>query len=56
MIVSLDDSDISSSVRMLKEEVHTQKMADAAVGLGADNRRPQRPEDDANEAMKDIER
>ena len=42
---------------MLKEEAHTQKMADAAVGLGADNRRPQRTEDDANnEAMKDIER
>ncbi|KAJ9611569.1 hypothetical protein H2200_004753 [Cladophialophora chaetospira] len=44
-------------VRMLKEEAHTQKISDAAVGLGADNRRSQLTQDDAsNDAMKDVER
>ncbi|KAG9773252.1 hypothetical protein KCU88_g5840, partial [Aureobasidium melanogenum] len=36
-------------VRMLKEEAHSQKLADAAVGLGTDNGRPDR----SNEAMED---
>ncbi|KIY02935.1 uncharacterized protein Z520_01400 [Fonsecaea multimorphosa CBS 102226] len=44
-------------VRMLKEEAHTQRTADAAVGLGTDKRRSHAPEDDpVNEAMKDVER
>ncbi|ETI25055.1 hypothetical protein G647_04425 [Cladophialophora carrionii CBS 160.54] len=48
-------------VRMLKEEAHTQKVAEAAVGLGADDRRARLAQTDAhahvgNEAMKDIER
>jgi len=43
--------------RLLKEEAHSQQMADAAVGLGADDRRSQRVQGDAsNDAMKDVER
>lgn len=38
-----------TSIRMLKEEAHSQKLADAAVGLGTDNGRPDR----SNEAMED---
>ena len=42
---------------MLKEEAHTQKISDAAVGLGADDRRSQRMQDNApDDAMKDVER
>ncbi|KAL2441837.1 hypothetical protein ABEF95_016671 [Exophiala dermatitidis] len=36
-------------IRMLKEEAHSQKLADAAVGLGTDNGRP----DQSNEVMED---
>jgi len=44
-------------VRTLKEEAHSQKMADAAVGLGSENRRAQHSENKAdNEAMEDVER
>ena len=40
---------------MLKEEAHTQKLADAAVGLGTENRRSQRTDDEPNtEAMVDV--
>lgn len=40
---------------MLKEEAHSQKAADAAVGLGTDNGRPQQSHDDPkNEAMQDV--
>lgn len=39
-----------TSVRMLKEEAHSQKLADAAVGLGTDNGRRQQN----NEAMEDV--
>ncbi|EXJ73406.1 uncharacterized protein A1O5_03166 [Cladophialophora psammophila CBS 110553] len=54
---SVERPDFGTSVRMLKEEAHTQKAADAAVGLGTDNRRPRVSEDGpGNEAMKDIER
>lgn len=44
-------------VRMLKEEAHSQKMADAAVGLGTDNRRAQHTDTDSEpkEVMQDIE-
>jgi hypothetical protein len=46
---------------MLKEDIHTQKVADAAVGLGTDDRRARLAENNAqdgvgNEAMKDVER
>jgi len=42
---------------MLKEEAHSQKMADAAVGLGTDNRRAQHTDTDSEpkEVMQDIE-
>ncbi|KIW69342.1 hypothetical protein PV04_05223 [Phialophora macrospora] len=48
-------------VRMLKEDAHTQKVADAAVGLGTGDRRARLAENDAqdavrDEAMKDVER
>ncbi len=40
---------------MLKEEVHSQKLADAAVGLGTDNGRVQQSQHDlSNEAMEDA--
>lgn len=40
---------------MLKEEAHTQKLADAAVGLGTDNRRSQRSDNKPNtEPMEDV--
>jgi len=40
---------------MLKEEAHTQKMAEAAVGLGTDNRRHQdRRDEQNNEMMEDV--
>ena len=56
-VVSLNSTDSNISVRMLKEEAHTQKMADAAVGLGSDNRRSQRSvEAEGDQAMKDVER
>lgn len=38
---------------MLKEEAHSQKLADAAVGLGPDDRRKQ-PVQDLPQAMEDI--
>jgi len=42
-------------VRMLKEEAHSQKLADAAVGLGPDDRRKQRSTDESHStAMEDI--
>jgi bud site selection protein 20 len=42
-------------VRMLKEEAHSQKLADAAVGLGTDNGRIQQSQNDLNtEAMEDV--
>ncbi|KAK4938656.1 hypothetical protein LTR10_020924 [Elasticomyces elasticus] len=42
-------------VRLLKEEAHTQKLADAAVGLGTDDRRSQRIDHEPNtEAMEDV--
>lgn len=42
-------------VRMLKEEAHSQKLADAAVGLGYDDRRKQQPQDESvSTAMEDI--
>jgi len=40
-------------VRMLKEEAHSQKLADAAVGLGPDDRRKQ-PDESLSHAMEDI--
>jgi hypothetical protein len=41
---------------MLKEEAHSQKMADAAVGLGSDRGQNQRLQnEDHTEAMKDVE-
>ena len=56
-MVSLQDSNNTPSVRMLKDAAHTQKTADAAVGLGSDNRRSHPSEVVAdNEAMKDVER
>lgn len=39
-------------VRMLKEEAHTQKMADAAIGLSRDNRRNQ--QEPNNEMLVDV--
>jgi hypothetical protein len=55
-VVSMNSTDSDISVRMLKEEAHTQKMADAAVGLGSDGRRSQRSaEAEGDEAMKDVE-
>jgi hypothetical protein len=40
---------------MLKEEAHTQKMAEAAVGLGTDSRRHQdRRDEQNNEMMEDV--
>ncbi|OAL35810.1 hypothetical protein AYO20_04960 [Fonsecaea nubica] len=43
-------------VRMLKEEVHTQRLADAAVGLGTDKRHSHSSENAPdNETMKDME-
>jgi hypothetical protein len=40
---------------MLKEEAHSQKLADAAVGLGTDNGRIQQSQNDLNtEAMEDV--
>ncbi|KIW61383.1 hypothetical protein PV05_01512 [Exophiala xenobiotica] len=42
-------------VRLLKEEAHTQKMSDAAVGLGTDSRRHRDLEDEQNnERMEDV--
>ena len=42
---------------MLKEEAHTQKTADAAVGLGTDDRRSlQTVAEPDKEAMEDVER
>jgi hypothetical protein len=38
---------------MLKEEAHSQKLADAAVGLGPDDRRKQ-PDESLSHAMEDI--
>ena len=51
---ALHNSDFNRSVRMLKEEAHTQKQADAAVGLGSDKRRSQRSEEVVDETMKDA--
>lgn len=40
---------------MLKEEAHSQKLADAAVGLGPDDRRKQPAQDESlPQAMEDI--
>ncbi|KAJ9637972.1 hypothetical protein H2204_004562 [Knufia peltigerae] len=39
-------------IRMLKDEAHTQKMADAAVGLSTENRRNQHERD--NEMLMDV--
>jgi hypothetical protein len=40
---------------MLKEGAHTQKMSEAAVGLGTDNRRHRDREDEQNnEMMEDV--
>lgn len=39
-------------IRMLKDEAHTQKMADAAVGLSTETRRNQHERD--NEMLMDV--
>lgn len=39
---------------MLKDEAHNQKTADAAVGLGPDDRRTKQVQTPDNEAMEDI--
>jgi len=58
MFVSIETANIpdtQNSVRTLKEEAHSQKMADAAVGLGRDDRRPERAQvEPMNEVMKDV--
>ncbi|KAI1608437.1 hypothetical protein EDD37DRAFT_653946 [Exophiala viscosa] len=42
-------------VRTLKEEAHSQELADAAVGLTTDNRRSQRTNNEPKtEAMEDV--
>jgi len=40
---------VRNRIRMLKEEAHSQKLAEAAVGLGTDNGRPRQTEKDAAE-------
>lgn len=47
-------ANLKTRVKMLKEDAHSQKLADAAVGLGTGNRRdPPAPDLNTN-AMEDI--